>query len=762
MAETRTYHIHITGQVQGVGFRPFVYRIARNSGLNGWVNNTTDGVHIEINCTPQVAKKFLGTILKHCPPQARIEGHSMKEAEYRYFHDFQIIDSDDSGPKEVRLSPDFGMCEDCMDDMENPGDRRYQYPFTTCTNCGPRFSIINGLPYDRPLTEMSKFEMCPDCSKEYGNPLDRRFYSQTNSCPNCAISLTLYHDGLLVAERDPKVIIDDVVAMLKEGKIGAVKGIGGYLLVCDATNERAILTLRERKNRPDKPFAVMYPGLDQVDQDLICNSRERDLLGSPVSPIVLLNTAKEINTGLSVGSIAPCLDSIGVMLPYAPLLRMIAKEFDKPLVATSGNVSGSPIIYRDDMALEELSNYSDFVLAHNRDIVIAQDDSVAGVVSQTRDPVILRRSRGWAPSYFGRYTDKVVNGGLALGAQMKGSISLAHCNKIYISQYLGDLESYDSQLQFRRTLAHFRNVLDFTPTKIFTDLHPQYFTHTYGVELAAKEGIEIDFIQHHKAHFGAILQESDLIESKEPVLGVIWDGTGYGEDGNIWGGEFFKWQDQKMKRAYHFEGVPYLFGDKMAREPRISALAFTSELPEDRLHLAHKFTAREWELYQKMLPAAELRTTSVGRLFDAVASLLGLIDKASYEGQAAMYLEVLARKCSSFKEDCYNIEVGGGKISTGKMMAEIADEMSSNIDKEVIARKFHVTLVEIIRRIAVESNIRQIAFSGGVFQNSLLIELICNKLADQFSLHFHRELSPNDENVSFGQLVLGSLGLVSG
>ncbi len=753
MDQVKTFHLQINGQVQGVGFRPFIFRLAKSLKLSGWVNNSTDGVHIEISCNNQDLETFIEKIRNEHPSQSRIVTLEVSETSRKNHKDFQIVPSEDKTKKDVRLSPDFNLCQACLEDLEEANNARNSYPFTTCTNCGPRFSIIRKLPYDRPNTTMDGFGMCERCLQEYHDPMDRRFYSQTNSCPECAIQLTLFEKGMEYPKKSSKDIIHKCLNEIRKGAILAVKGIGGYLILCDATNPNTIIRLRQRKKRPDKPFAVLYPEMDLLCRDLQCNDEEESILLSSASPIVLLDIKESQHSGLAQNVIAPGLRSIGAMLPYAPLLYLIIRDFGKPLVATSGNISGSPIIFEDQQALKSLATFCDLILVHDRNIVIPQDDSVMRVDSKSRKRIILRRSRGLAPSYFGHVSGTYQEGSLAMGADMKSSFSFVHNENIYISQYLGNLESFDAQKQFEYTLSHLSDVTDFQPKKILIDKHPYYFSHQFGRKFGIENNIEVIQIQHHKAHFAAILEESNLLHSKREILGVIWDGTGYGDDKKIWGGEFFIWKNMSMERITHFQEMPHVLGDKMAKEPRISSMAFTYDLGIPSSILKPMFNDLEWKHYQNILSREKLRTTSVGRLFDAVAGLLGIIQIQSFEGQAAMYLETLAKRSRLTNAEPYNIVISDDGIETGIIISQIIEDISNSVSKEDIAFRFHSTLVHLVGLVSEKYSIENIAFSGGVFQNGLLVSLIHERLSGRFKLHFHKELSPNDENISFGQLV---------
>lgn len=745
----QTWHIHIKGQVQGVGFRPFVYVLAQEFGLKGWVNNTVDGVHIEFNATLKLAQKVKREISSRSPKLARITSIQLKETEQAFFENFQIIHSDSAGQRNLLLTPDFGMCEDCRRELKVNTNRRYTYPFITCTNCGPRYSIIHSLPYDRIHTKMDTFQMCKNCQVEYENPLDRRYYSQTNSCPNCAIQLYLFdaHNQELQGN-----ILEQVVDAWHTGKIIAIKGIGGYLLTCDANNSSAVEELRRRKHRPSKPFALMYPTLDGLKASKI----EKEALESSVSPIVLLNDEIK-NADLEV--VAPYLSRVGVMLAYTPLYKILLDIFGKPIVATSGNISNSPIVFEDEKAITELTKIADLILVNNRKIVVPQDDSVIQFSPFKKQKIILRRSRGLAPTYINPELESSPKSILAMGAMLKSTFSLLHHQNIYVSQYLGDLAHFDTQENYQKVMDHFLSLFDVEPEVVLLDQHPEYPSTQKGVQLAKKWNIPTQSFQHHIAHFGAILGEHNLIHSEEPILGVIWDGTGLGEDGHIWGGEFFKYENYDFLRCYHFDYFDFILGDKMPKEPRITALSACWDVLGAEDFLKKKFSKIEWQVYIKLLSKKnQLQTSSVGRIFDAVASLLGILDKQTYEGEAAMRLEAIAT--TYFKQNGLNFsssyfQEGAHyyRIPTQSLMTNILMDLRKGKPKDWIAAKFHFSLIQLVKIVANNLKIKKIAFSGGVFQNALLVDLLFHHLSSELDLYFHQELSPNDENISFGQLI---------
>jgi len=634
-----TYHIHINGIVQGVGFRPMIYHLAKKLKLNGYVKNDSDGVNVVFNASASEAEGFLSQIKIEAPEKSQIISTKLvKTADQKYVNFTILVEDNNTCEKQVLLSPDLALCPSCRAELNDPENRRYRYPFITCTQCGPRYSIMNRLPYERHTTAMQAFTMCESCNDEYHDVVNRRFFSQTNSCADCGIALSLYRDFSTVVPGDTEAILLRTKIYLQRGKIVAVKGIGGYLLLCDAHNSQAINTLRTRKHRPSKPFAILYPDIHSVQNSFELNQQEKELLESPAAPIVLLAPKSGEFDELAVKEIAQGLEHLGIMIPYNPLLELIAADFDKPLIATSANISGSPIIYKDEDALTYLFDIADYIMTNNREIIIPQDDSVVQVSKYTHQQIILRRSRGYAPSFL-RYRPKTKQCILATGAFLKSSFTLVVNGNAFVSQFLGSGESFESQLMYKQTLEHWLEMYAVKPDIIVADMHPGYFSHEYARELAAKFEVELKQVQHHEAHFAAVLAENKLLSKTEPVLGVIWDGTGLGTDQNIWGGEFFTYADNRMERVNHFGYFPTIAGDKTAMEPRIAALCAISKSDHQPKLLKEKFTDAEWNNYHVLIANAKLFTSSVGRIFDAVASLLGICDKQSYEGEAAMYLQ---------------------------------------------------------------------------------------------------------------------------
>lgn len=752
-----TYHIHFNGVVQGVGFRPVVYQLATKMRLNGYVKNGNDGVNIFFNASSRDAYLFLERIKSSLPPKAIVISSELRKVPTAFFDTFTVEVDEDLTERKVLIAPDIALCDRCRTEMNDEHNRRYRYPFITCTQCGPRYSIVNELPYERHTTAMRTFSMCTTCDQEYRDITDRRFLSQTNSCNECGIKLQLFTRDCGVLADDTERVLFHVKNFLMQGKILAVKGIGGYLLLCDANNSKAIRLLRNRKHRPSKPLAVLYPDIQSVQYNFLVNSCEKALLQSPEAPIVLLYPKKQAANTIAIDDIAPGLRRVGAMLPYNPLLELIIHDFMGPLIATSANISGSPIIYRDEDALEYLFDIADYIVIHNREIAIPQDDSVVQVSKYTGQQIILRRSRGYAPSYL-HYQSNTNRCVLATGAYLKSSFTLSINGNTFVSQFLGSGESYESQLMYKHTLTHFLNLYGTKPNVIMTDLHPGYFSHQYAIELGKTHLADVKFVQHHEMHFTAVLAENDLLHSIDPVLGVVWDGTGLGEDGRIWGGEFFKYRSNKIQRCCHFDYFPAIAGDKLALEPRIVALCIAYHLGSKADFLKEKFADTEWNNYLTLIANAMLFSSSVGRLFDAVASILGICDKQTYEGEAAMYLQALADEYVNIHglvmDRCYgNIDRINGNIPTSGIIEGILTDLEKGRAIDYIAAKFHYSLVLIVDVVAKRQGITSIAFSGGVFQNGLLVDWIKHLYSDKYQLYFHKHLSPNDENISFGQMV---------
>jgi hydrogenase maturation protein HypF len=728
--------------------------MAQRHGLKGWVCNDVDGVHIEINAEADEAKRFSTAVAEEAPPMALITDSTVNEIPYTPYGQFEIRKSSPGTQPELLLTPDFGICNACAAELVSTDSRRFHYPFTTCTQCGPRYSIITGLPYDRERTTMKKFVMCETCGKEYEDIDDRRYFSQTNSCPDCAIRLWLTdHQGKRISTH-PDEAISLSARFIFEGKIIAVKGIGGYLLMCDARNETAIETLRDRKHRPSKPFALMYPSLTLLQEHCHLSEEEIKAFGSVEAPIVLVQMKPEKINAIAFDAIAPKLSRIGVMNPYTPLFRLLMDRLKIPVVATSGNVSGSPIYFDNDAAFENLKNLADYFLMNDRDIVVPQDDSVMQFTKNSNQKIILRRSRGLAPSLLHHAWETFDEEILCTGADLKSAFALHHAGNTYVSQFLGDLENFDSQQSYREVMNHLLGLLKMKPAVVIRDLHPQYFSSMLAEEFARKNNLPVVSVQHHEAHFASVLAENELLHPKEKILGVIWDGVGFRDDGSIRGGELFLFEKGKITHASSIESFPYVLGDKMSREPRLSALSLTAGIPEAASILRLQFSEQEWNFYQKLLKNEKHPpSTSMGRLFDAVSALLGITSINTFEGEAAMHLENMADSANNQRWNPYELDLIDRIVfPTSALIRKVVDGINRKTPQREPALRFHQTLVEWIEQAAHYFEVKHVAFSGGVFQNALLVDLIIERMKNHFRLHFHRQLAPNDECISFGQL----------
>ena len=743
----KTYHIQIKGRVQGVGFRPFVFNLAKQFTLDGYVTNNENGVEICVTTSQETAQQFLKTIVENAPPVSKINRHSIEEIPLESFTGFQIKASSVSEAINIPLTPDFGVCKYCKTEISNPENRRYNYLFTTCVHCGPRYAITKQFPFERDNTSLTSFTMCASCEKEYKDPNDRRFHSQTNSCVDCGIQLQLTDSIGKTLNVSQNKIIEKTASLILEGSIVAIKNTNGYVLCCDATNENVIARLRANKKRPNKPFAVLYSSIEKIREEYELDTKEIEGLTNTIAPIVILKNTEA--TTIATHIIAPKMNQTGVMLPSSSLLFLLSTNVGRPMVCTSGNIHGSPIISENAIAQKSLHTIANYFVNHNLDIQFPQDDSVVKFHENTQH--ILRRSRGFAPNYMEDNT-QIESGTLAMGAHLKSTFTLVPNAHIYVSQYFGNLDNYDVATRFKKTLDQQLQVFNCRPKTILVDTHPAYQSSLLGSEMTQQYKAETHKIQHHKAHFASVLGEHKLFDSEEKILGVVWDGTGYGDDNAIWGGEFFVYENNTIERVSHFEYYDWLANDKMAKEPRISLLSLLGE--ENKEQIKDKFTSTEWTIYNKMLLSNNLKTSSVGRLFDAVASALGLCDSNTFEAEAAMLLE----DCASIYSKSYYIDflhnIPYDTIPSKKIAEAVLKAYREGFCKERLAFSFIYTLAKSIITLSRKHQTTIIACSGGVFQNALLVSVL-SKLCKSHKkvLKINCKLSSNDENISFGQLM---------
>lgn len=742
----KTYKILVTGRVQGVGFRPHVFNLAAKFQLNGTVSNNEKGVIIYLNGDEDVVHSFYRILTEHPPKASKIKEHHLYQEEHKHFDGFYIVPSQKTGKLNLQLTPDFAICDDCKEEITHKNNRRYHYPFTTCVNCGPRWAITNSFPFERDNTNLETFEMCDTCTNEYEDPSDRRFHSQTNTCSNCGIALKLSTaNGNIVSVEYP---IEKTANLIKEGNIIAIKNTSGYLLCCDASNAEVINKLRERKNRPTKPFAILYPSLKLLKQQLKLTEVQEKTLTSPESPIVIIPKT-DFTGNLALNELAPKLNQLGVMLPYSGILHLLAAELKVPIVATSGNIHASPIINDETIAHRELREVADYFLDHDLKITNPQDDSVVKFSPCNNEKIIFRRSRGLSPNFdVDIHNTKKI---MAMGGHLKSTIAFLPNDYLYISQYLGNLDHFDVFERYVQTSERFMKLFEETPEIVLVDKHPGYNSTRHGIELANSLKVDLHEVQHHKAHFASVLGEHSLFDTEAAIMGVVWDGTGFGEDAQIWGGEFFSYQKEEMKRIGHFDYYDWLAGDKMAKEPRISFFSLADDTMQPEID--QKFSKQEISVYHHLKESESLKTSSVGRLFDAVASLLNLCDNNTYEGEAAILLE---NQIVSYQlEDCnsYVSKIVAGVVPTKELFNNLYLDFKTGKKKEEIIANFLYTLATVVIKMAKQFNIDEIAMSGGVFQNTVLVDMIKEISGDNYKLYFNRNLSPNDENISFGQLM---------
>src|SRR5512132_158123 len=752
MTLTRT-RVRVEGIVQGVGFRPFVHALAGRLGLAGLVGNDAGGVFVEVEGAAETVERFLEALAAEAPPLAVIERVTATPLAPTGAEGFAIAPSRAGGERQALVSPDTATCADCLAELADPADRRHRYPFINCTNCGPRFTIVRDVPYDRPATTMASFAMCPDCAREYHDPADRRFHAQPVCCPACGPSLALVDPEGRPAGGEP---LAGAAARLLAGAVVAVKGLGGYHLAADAASEPAVAALRARKHREDKPFAVMVADLAGARALCAVDPAEEAMLASPRRPIVLLARRPSEGRAAVAASVAPQNRSLGVMLPYTPLHHLLLATVGRPIVLTSGNVSDEPIAYLDAEALERLGGIADWFLVHDRPIHVRADDSVVRGFRGRELP--LRRSRGFAPQPLGLpwpFPRHV----LACGAELKHTFCLAKDGRAFVSHHIGDLENYETFRSFTEGVEHFRRLFAVEPEVVAHDLHPEYLSTKYAVEL---DGVELEGVQHHHAHVAACLADNG---EPGPVIGVAFDGLGFGADGTIWGGELLVADLVGFRRAGHLEVVPMPGGAAAIREPwRMAAAwldaAFEGQVPE-RLGVVGRNLGR-WEQVVALARSgtASPVTSSAGRLFDAVAAILGVRDAVNYEGQAAVELEQLAdpAETSAYPARLTGPGTDGAplRLAGSDLVRAVVEDLEAGVAAPLVAARFHSglagTTVAACQALRDATGLETAALSGGVFQNLLLLERTVAGLEQAgFRVLVHSRVPPNDGGISLGQ-----------
>jgi hydrogenase maturation protein HypF len=769
--------ISVRGVVQGVGFRPFVFGLATKHGLSGWVCNTSEDVKVEVEGARGSIEQFYLELGTKAPPLAHIEDISISYHEPVGYRSFEIRHSVADEGKYQLISPDIATCQACLSELLDPYDRRYRYPFTNCTNCGPRFTIIEDMPYDRPKTTMRYFRMCPRCQAEYDDPLDRRFHAQPNACPECGPQVELVdNNGDIVigrtaaAKQSQPSAIGYASQLLRKGRILAIKGLGGFLLACDATNDMAVKTLRQRKRRSSKPFAIMMTDVNEAREHCYVSAEEEILLSSPQNPIVLMRWK---GTSSVSREAAPNLEYLGVMLPYTPLHHNLLRDTGLPLVMTSGNISEEPIAKDNDEALRRLSGIADYFLIHNRDICSRYDDSVA--IVERGESQLVRRARSYAPYPIQlRFRAKQA---LGCGAEEKNTFCLTKDNYAFSSQHIGDMENLETMEHFDNTISLYKRLFRIEPEIIAHDLHPDYLATRYARELGAS-GLKLVPVQHHHAHIVSCMVDNGL---ESPVIGVAFDGTGLGSDGHIWGGEFVVADYRSIDRMGHLEYLPLPGGDAAIKRPYRTAIGYILSLLGDGV--LHAVTKTEGQLQSGLVAGVnpieievikrqiERRinsplTSSMGRLFDAVSALIGIRGEIDYEGQAAVELEMAA-----YKEDYVDSEgsypyrlVEDQKariVELGPLLSAIVDDLRQGSSQGTISARFHNTVARLVNEmchlIADRTGVRQVALSGGVFQNRLLVRKMVNLLENGgFEVFTHKQVPCNDGGIALGQAVIAN------
>lgn len=747
----KAYTIHVTGIVQGIGFRPFVSKLAHELRLVGTVRNDTSGVEIHIQGVDADCQLFVERLQSELPMHGRIDTLRVEPSTVQSLHSFTIILS--QGAKgNAFIGADMAPCEACLQDIQDPENRRFHYGFTNCTNCGPRYTIIESTPYDRHKTSMKAFPMCEECQGEYEDLEGRRYHAEPNACEQCGPMFTLQGtDGMVLATGQDA--IEQAKEYIQQGAIVALKGVGGYHLVCDALQENAVQTLRQRKGRPRKPLAVMAGSLETAKQYVYISEKEEELLLSPARPIVLLRKVTEHNT--VAPSVAPGMETLGILLPYAPYHYSLV-PFNALWVMTSANRSGDPVLYNDAQALEELQGIADYILTHNREIISPVDDSVVQVVHDTS--IMIRRSRGYVPVSIPVVALEKRSTMLAMGADMKAAFAMNRGSHAILSPYMGDMEHQRVQDLLWSTTKRYEDLFQLQPTEVIVDAHPNYYTSQCGRIYAEKYQLPVIEVQHHHAHVAAVLAEYNI---QEPVLGICFDGTGYGTDGTLWGGEFLYCHQEHMERMAHLSYAPLPGGEVAVREPWRQALWYVNQTYPSGgptvIEEWKKTLPKGWELLEKMMPHMQMiRSSSGGRLFDTVASLLGVGHEHLYDAQLAIELEQLAL---SERGTILDMKLDGTVLDTMSLVRSVIEQLECGESVAKISANFHRTLIYYIGQMAKqcckERQISHIVLCGGVFQNRILLEGVIREL-EEYHIHIPNQSPLNDSGIALGQLWLGN------
>jgi len=724
--------------IQGVGFRPLVFQLAKRMQLNGWVSNSSEGVTIELEGIKKSIDKFLRQLEHELPPYASIQGRNIALIETWGEKEFAIKESTNTGETAPHILPDIAVCHECLEEMFDPLNRRFAYPFINCTHCGPRFSIVQSLPYDRANTTMAGFEMCEECRAEYEDPTDRRFHAQPIACPNCGPQIEFRHLSESSSTFIGKKAMESAIHSLKSGKILALKGLGGFQLLVDATNTAAVQRLRERKQRGNKPFAVMFPDIESARETVKISDPEEKLIKSPEAPIVLVE--KQNN---KFDSASPKNPYLGVFLPYSPLHHQLLKQFNNPLIATSGNLANEPICIHNEEAFLRLKSIADVFLVHDRPIQRPVDDSVVRMVGG--DIQVIRRARGYAP--YPIQMSQHVPPTLAVGGHLKNTIAIGKGHQIVLSQHIGNLDTMESVSAFDSTISDFRTLYDLQAEAVVADKHPDYVSTRFAEEQKSEHNVHI---QHHLAHVFSCMAEHGL---KPPLTGIAWDGTGYGDDGTIWGAESFKLTEQTSRRFASIYPFQLPGGESAIHEPERIAISLLhsagQQIPQT------KKTNLLLELNEKGINSPYC--SSIGRLFDGISAIIGLCREINYEAEAAMLLEFEAMQSDTHDHYDFPAHKSDGSNLTvfdwRPMIGQIAEDLRTQEPTTHIARKFHNTLTEAILEIARLSNENKVLLSGGCFQNKVLTEMTIHKLTEAgFKTYSHHQIPSNDGGLAAGQV----------